>query len=678
MNEDKDPQKEGTENTEKSEELVNLEKNEKTDTEEKQEVSTETIAEETEVKEEVSAESETESVKEEVTSETQPAAEAETTEESDDSDDSEDDGTDIEEDEDHDDEDHEEEDFSVLTLDQILKLSSDLLNEDNIKKADRTMRKLREEVNHFYDSEKSEAILAYREQNNGSEEGFEYKRSKEIDTFFHNFKQHNIRRKEKYESIRKDREKNLEAKKAIIQEIKDITNTPDQKGGLAKIKSLQKKWKEIGAVPQPEAENLYNTYNALLDLYYDHKSIEYELKEIDRKKNLDAKLELCEKAEDLASQENINEAIKLLKHLHDEYKSIGPIPKEKSDEVWERFKGASDALYDKKREFAEGYKKQLNENMKAKQELCLAVEPYTNFDSDRIKEWNEKTKELLEVQKKWEAIGPLPREVAKNINKQFWGNFKTFFNNKGKFFERLEEQRKENLKLKEELCVQAEELQESTEWNSAADSLKSLQKKWKELGPVPEAQRESVYKRFKAACDHFFERKRNKRSSQDKEFKENLKAKQDVCKKITDLAEANSDDTEQLNKLVDEYLAIGFVPKRDINNILEDFIAAFELFYENYPEEDEDKKEKIKLQAHMDFYEKAPQLGSKMRRQEQAIRKKIDALENDIALWENNLSFFANSKTADKLKKEFSTKIDQANKKLDDLRAQLRIISKIT
>ncbi|MBT29260.1 MAG: hypothetical protein CMO01_06320 [Thalassobius sp.] len=675
MNEDKDPKKEGTENTEKSEELLNLEKSEKTDTEEKQEVSSETVPEETEVKEEVSAESETESVKEEVASETQPAAEAATTEESDDSDDSEDDGTDIEEEED---EDHEEEDFSVLTLDEILKLSADLLNEDNIKKADRTMRKLREEVNHFYDSEKSEAILAYKEQNNGSVEGFEYKRSKEIDTFFNNFKQHNTRRKEKYESIRKDREKNLEAKKAIIQEIKDITNTPDQKGGLAKIKSLQKKWKEIGPVPQPEAEDLYNTYNALLDLYYDHKSIEYELKEIDRKKNLDAKLELCEKAEELAQQENINEAIKLLKHLHDEYKSIGPIPKEKSDEVWERFKAASDALYDKKREFAEEYKKQLNDNMKAKQELCLAVEPYTNFDSDRIKEWNEKTKELLEVQKKWEAIGPLPREVAKNINKQFWGNFKTFFNNKGKFFERLEEQRKENLKLKEELCEQAEALQESTDWNSAADSLKSLQKKWKELGPVPEAQRESVYKRFKAACDHFFERKRNKRSSQDKEFKENLKAKQEVCQKITDLAEANSDDTEQLNKLVDEYLAIGFVPKRDINNILEDFIAAFESFYENYPEEDEDKKEKIKLQAHMDFYEKAPQLGSKMRRQEQAIRKKIDALQSDISLWENNLSFFANSKTADKLKKEFSTKIDQANKKLDDLRAQLRIISKIT
>ena len=243
MNEDKDPKKEGTENTEKSEELLNLEKSEKTDTEEKQEVSSETVPEETEVKEEVSAESETESVKEEVASETQPAAEAATTEESDDSDDSEDDGTDIEEEED---EDHEEEDFSVLTLDEILKLSADLLNEDNIKKADRTMRKLREEVNHFYDSEKSEAILAYKEQNNGSVEGFEYKRSKEIDTFFNNFKQHNTRRKEKYESIRKDREKNLEAKKAIIQEIKDITNTPDQKGGLAKIKSLQKKWKEIG------------------------------------------------------------------------------------------------------------------------------------------------------------------------------------------------------------------------------------------------------------------------------------------------------------------------------------------------------------------------------------------------------------------------------------------------
>ncbi|MEM1136628.1 MAG: DUF349 domain-containing protein, partial [Bacteroidota bacterium] len=252
------------------------------------------------------------------------------------------------------------------------------------------------------------------------------------------------------------------------------------------------------------------------------------------------------------------------------------------------------------------------------------------------------------------------------------------FNNKGKFFGKLEGHRKENLELKKQLCEQAEALQESTDWESTAESLKSLQRKWKEIGPVPEAQRETIYKRFKAACDSFFERKRNRRSSQEKEFKENLAAKLVICNKIEALAEANSDDTEALNSLIDEYLALGFVPKRDMNSILEKFVSAFELFYENYPEEDQSKKEKLKLQAHVDFYKKAPQFGAKMKRQEQAIRKKINLLENDISLWENNLSFFANSKTADKLKKEFSSKIDNAEKKLVELKAQLKVLSKIT
>jgi|GEM_PF-88270 len=578
----------------------------------------------------------------------------------------------------HDEEEIEELDFDSLSISKILEISKEQLSDDNINKADKTMRKLRDVVNVHRNEARKTALEAYKSTNNDSEEGFAFKPDQAFIEFSELFKKHVDRRKDIYQSLRKERSDNLSAKKAIIQEIKEISSHEDQKGSLAKIKKLQQQWKEIGSVPQIDAEDLYKTYNALLDIFYDHKSIEYELKEIDRKKNLEAKLQLCEKAEDLVNNENVNEALKLLKHLHEEYKVIGPVPKEKSDETWERFKKASDALYDKKREYAEVYKKQLNENMEAKQALCLEVEPFANFNSERIKEWNDKTKELLAVQQKWEAIGSLPREVAKSINKQFWGNFKQFFNNKGKFFERLEAHRKENLEQKEALCVKAEELKDSENWNDTAEALKKLQREWKEIGPVPESQREKIYQRFKAACDYFFNRKRDQRSSRDKEFKDNLKIKKDICTQMEALANEGSDNEAKLNELVDAYLAAGYVPKRDMNTILEKFVSAFEAFYDNYPEEDEDKKEKIKIQALVAFNKKAPQLGSKMRRQEHAIRKKITALENDITLWENNLTFFANSKTADKLKKEFSTKIDQANKKLNGLKAQLKILSKMT
>lgn len=570
-----------------------------------------------------------------------------------------------------------EEDFSQYSMQEFVQLSKNLLKEEDLRKADQIFKKARVEVEQLQDTEVAEARAKYKEANNGEEEGFEFKGDPLAKEFFDNHKALLQKKKSYYANLNKERENNLKAKQDLITELKTLVEATDQAGSMAKIKNIQKTWKEIGSVPQIEAENLYKTYSALLDMFYDQKSIEYDLKELDRKKNLETKIELCEKAEALSEVENINSAIQQLNQLHDEYKHTGPVPKEKQEEVWERFKAASDKLYDKKREFAEEYKKVLQENMKLKQELCLKLEPFLAFDSDRIKEWNEKTKELLAIQEEWEAIGPLPREVAKDINKQFWGNFKAFFANKNKFFEKLEETRKENLKIKEGLCEQAEALKDSTDWNNAADKLKKLQQDWRKVGPIPEAHRDSIYARFKAACDHFFERKRNKRSEQEKEFVENFEKKLAICKQIEELANQNSEDFDKLNSLKEAYMAIGYVPRKEINNILESFISAIDLFYQSLPGLDDDKKEEMKLKAHVDIYKESPNLLAKLRKQEQGIRKKISHLENDIALWENNLQFFANSKTADKLKKEFSEKIDVANKKLIDLKAQLKLIRKI-
>ncbi|MEN7546768.1 DUF349 domain-containing protein [Rapidithrix thailandica] len=564
----------------------------------------------------------------------------------------------------------EETDYSSYSKEQLLEEGKKLAKEENLNKAEREFKRVKEELDKLLEEEMEAAKETFVSEG-GDASGFEYKVDEEVQAFNEAFHKARKAKREHFSKIKKEREDNLKDKRGIIEEIKNLI---DANGSLEKVKQLQKQWKEIGSVPQPEAEDLYKSYSALLDRFYDQKSIEFDLKELDRKKNLEAKLELCDKAEALLEEENINEAIIQLGKLHEEFKAIGPVPREEQETVWQRFKAASDELYEKKREFAEVFKVQLKENMTIKQRLCLELEQYVAFDSDRIKEWNEKTKELIKIQEIWEKTGPLPREVAKDINKQFWGNFKAFFNNKAKFFEKLEAQRGENLKKKEELVKKAEELKESSDWAETAEKLKKLQEGWKNIGPVPEKYRESVYQQFKAACDFFFNRKRNRRAEQEKEFEINLNKKEAVCAKIDQLAEAGNFDLEEITKLKDEYFEVGFVPRKDINIILEKFLSSVEEYFENGPEED---RESRLLEFKAEIFKNAPSATKKLRRQEQGIRRKIDHLQSDIALWENNLEFFANSKTADKLKEDFSQKINEAQKELDDLKNQLRVIRSI-
>ncbi|GAA4847066.1 DUF349 domain-containing protein [Algivirga pacifica] len=565
-------------------------------------------------------------------------------------------------------------DYTTLSKEQLVEEADKLLHHADVVAAERSVRSIKEAIDHIHEEEKEAAKQEYVAAQ-GNDEGFDFHDS-QYEAFFKAYKAVKERKKKHFEEMQKTRDNNLKAKLAIIDEIKALMESEDHRGIMAKVKELQAKWKTIGAVPHANADELYKTYGALLDLFYDQMSIEFELKELDRKKNLEAKTLLCDRAEKLLDLENVNEAVDQLNVLHEEFRSLGPVPKEAQEDLWKRFKEISDKIYDKKRAFAEEFKKQLNENMKAKQELCLAVEPFANFDSDRIKEWNSKTKELLAVQKDWEKIGPLPREVAKEINKQFWGNFKQFFHNKGQFFERLEAQRAENLELKKQLVAKAEELSESTDWRSTGDKLKQLQADWKKIGPVPEKVRDEVYAAFKKACDTFFENRRNNRKEEDKVFIENLKKKEDICLELGTLAKEDAFDVAKLNEAVEAFFKIGFVPKREKDAILDKFIKAAE-DYVKTAKVSEEEMEDLQVNFHASVMKHVPNAGRRVKNQEQNLRHKITNLENDIALWQNNLAFFANSKTADQMKEEYQKKIEAAKADIERLKDRLYTIQQI-
>ncbi|ELR71475.1 hypothetical protein C900_02538 [Fulvivirga imtechensis AK7] len=580
--------------------------------------------------------------------------------------------------EEEDEEEHDEEiDYSNFSKEEFVELIKSLAKDDNVQKAERVAREIKPLFDEIKEKERGEALERFVA-DGGAEEDFDFKYDELTTRFDANYKLIRDRRAQFVKAKEEQKEANLKKKQAILEKLREFVDSEETNISFNEFKNLQNEWKDVGPVPGAYAKTLWANYNALVDRFYDNRSIYFELKELDRKKNLESKIELCERAEKLVEHENLKEAIKELNELHHEFKHIGPVPQEEQEPLWQRFKGASDAVYARRKEFVEQLKSELEENLKVKEQLAEEVQPFASFDSDRIKEWNAKTKEILDVQKKWEAVGGLPRAKAKVVNKKFWGTFKTFFNNKSAFFKKLDAQREGNLEKKKELVNRAVEIKDSIDWQKTADEFKRLQREWKEIGPVPEKYRESVYKEFKEAADHFFDKKRSKNNEVEKEFEENLKRKENICDQIEKMAVEKSDDLEKFRDLQDEYLDIGFVPRKSISKIKSRYSEVVDKFINGMEGLSNEDRQQIRIENQVNKLLSGPNADQKIHRKEQAIRKQINKVEHDIALWKNNLEFFADSKTADKLKDEFNSKIKSANNELKNLKQQLRVIRTVS
>ncbi len=578
--------------------------------------------------------------------------------------------------EDHSEEDNEQVDYSHYSKKELLKEIETQLKNDNIRQADTVANEVKHYLDDLEETERQEALQKFI-QEGGEQKDFEYRPDELSERFYQVYRQIKERKSKYHDELNKDRTHNLAAKQDVLDRLRNLVDSEETQVSINALKDLQKEWKAIGQVPPQAARNLWANYNALINRFYDNRSIYFELKELDRRKNLEAKQELCEKAESLAALEDIREAVSQLDELHEEYKHIGPVPQEEQEPLWQRFKAASDKIHERRREGIDVFKKELQQNMQAKLTLCEEVAAFVDFQTESIKEWNQKTREIQEIQKKWEAIGSMPRERAKEINKKFWSNFKQFFAHKGEFFKSLDEKREENLKQKEKLIERAEVLKESEDWHKTANELKQLQKEWKDIGPVPEKVREEVYQRFKAACDYFFERRRSKHKTVDSEYEKNLKAKRDICDQIVKMAEEGADDPEKLLDLSEQFAEIGFVPKNNIKSISQRFEEAVNTFLKKVKDLDDQQKQELKIEAEILAMKNSPSAERKMYNREIQLRKKISRLEEDIAVWRNNITFFASSKEADKLKSEFEEKIKKAAAEVEELKSELSILQNI-
>lgn len=584
-------------------------------------------------------------------------------------------------------------DYSQLTKEELIAalekelatLKAETRTSAHVKRADTVVREVRPVLDQLKRGEWEEARGKYIADNE-SEEGFEYKHEAQTQRIEELCREIRGQKTSYYQSLEKDKEKNFAVKTALLQRLRELleaeesreTDASDMKTSWEEFKKIQEEWKAAGNIASPHNGTLWATYNALIDRYFSNRNIYFELKELDRKRNAELKAELCEKLESLVatlaerpmSKEVLNEA----NQIFEEYKHVGPAPREIQEELWQRFKKSMDVLYDARRNQSDEQKKSMAEIYQAKSKIYEDIVPFTSFTSGSINDWNAKTKEILAFQDQWVAVkGPMPREEGKELSKKFWAALKAFFHNKGEFFKQLEAKREQNLKAKTALCEEVEEIIATGEDNPQnTQRVIEFQKKWKAIGQVPEKFKDSIYARFKQACDAYFNQKRAKNKEVERDFEENLAKKKELCERIEAAAEQDA-TIAQLNHFKQEWAALGFVPKKDMQAIQKRYIAAINAYVGAIGKLSSKEREQVVLESEVEMVREG-ETNRGLYRKESDIRRKISQLESDIAVWENNIQFFGNSKGSNKLKADFERRIEKASEQLNELKHQLSII----
>lgn len=562
-------------------------------------------------------------------------------------------------------------------FEKLKSLLAEHANATTFKKVEEAMKEAKNAFDALKAEERAQALDKFKSENEGTEEGFDFRGDEldqKIDAVLGGIRQI---RQQFFQQLEKQKDKIIEGKTRLLDELRKLVDADEQSdpahvnASFKAFKKIQEEWKSLGNIQGPQNQSFWQSYHALVDRFYSNRSIFFELLELDRKKNFQSKDLIAGKLEALAANVNKGGLQKLLKEaeeLFEEYKHIGPAHKEANEALWQRVKKSLDVLFAEKRQIAEAQKAVFEENLKIKRELVDMMQHYAKFESASISEWNQTSKAVLALQEQWGKLkGGVGRDAGKEVSHDFWTALKLFFKHKSEFFAKIDAERKANLAAKQALIDQVTALVESGNDSAEHTNLViELQKKWKEIGHVPEKQKDQIFNKFKAICDAYFNMKREKsKGAKDVEFEANLAAKQQV---LADLKAMLKDASllAELKAKKEAWDAIGFVPKKNVKEIQEEFRNVWNELIDlarTQPKE--------QLAAWGFELKGLPTEAAKEERKPVSAdnRKKIQALENEIATLTNNLEFFAKSKNADKLIAEVEKKIEKAEKELSKLRS---------
>ena len=455
-----------------------------------------------------------------------------------------------------------------------------------------------------------------------------------------------------------EREESLKKKKAIIEELKALVEgQEDVSSQFTAFRELQNRWREAGPVPVQSYRDINDTYQYYVEKFYDMVKINRDLRDLDFKKNLEAKEAFCAAAEKLAENENVVNAFHELQKLHEQWKEYGPVAKEKREEIWDRFKAATSVINKKYQAHFEGLKAQQEENLEKKKVLCEKLEEIAEREIKNTADWNQLSKEIESLQAEWRTIGFATKKENQKIYDRFRAACDKFFERKREHYTTIKDSMTANLEKKQAIIEQAEALKSSTEWKKTADQLIALQKQWKEIGAVPRKKSEQLWKRFRAACDEFFAN-RDANSGGENDYYGNLKSKKRLIEEVRayQCSEDDAANAAQMRSFNEKWQAIGHVPFKEKDKINDEFKAAM---HEKFP-----LFAKQRGQAYQGHSAKNPK---------DSLIAKYNALQQDVVTYENNIGFFAASKNSAPLIRQMQQKIDDAKAELRRLEEKIRL-----
>jgi hypothetical protein len=484
--------------------------------------------------------------------------------------------------------------------------------------------------------------------------------------------------KEKRQKLFKEQEAeklvNLEKKLSIIEKIKGMITSPEEANkAYQEFKALQNEWREIKNVPAEKANELWRNYQLYVEQFYDLLKLNSEAREYDFKKNLELKTKLCEAAEKLADEPDVISAFHQLQKLHAEYREIGPVSKELRDEVWNRFKAASTIINKRHQQHFEGIRAKEEDNLARKTELCEKVEAIAAAENKGSGDWEKHTKEIIDIQAEWKTIGFAPQKMNVKIFERFRAACDDFFGRKATYFKGLKENFKENADKKRALIEKAKALQDSTDWKSTSDKLIALQKEWKTIGVVPKKLGDQLWEEFLGACNKFFEARNAAGAGQRNEEHANLDKKRDVIAKLKAVAEEAGDNIQdQVQKLVEEYNAIGHVPFKEKDKVYEEYHAVLDKLYKEL----NISVAKRRLNNFKQSLKQVAERGENALDNERTrLFRQYEAIKQEVQTYENNLGFLnASSKKGNSLIDEMNRKVQKLKDDMNLLREKIKAI----
>ena len=475
------------------------------------------------------------------------------------------------------------------------------------------------------------------------------------------------RRQQQFREQEAEKEENLKKKLDIIEKIKAMVTSPEEASKTyQEFKALQQEWREIKAVPAEKANELWRNYQLYVEQFYDLLKLNSEARELDFKKNLEAKTHLCEAAEKLADEEDVISAFHQLQKLHQEYREIGPVSKELREEIWQRFKAASTVINKRHQQHFDDLRAREEDNLQKKTVLCEKVEAINKEEHKVSADWERHTQEIINIQTEWKTIGFAPQKMNVKIFERFRAACDEFFAHKAEYFKNMKDTFKENAEKKRALIEKAKALQDSTEWRSTSDKLIALQKEWKTIGMVPKKLGDQLWEEFLAACNKFFEARNAAGAGQRNEERDNLDKKRNVIERLKAAAEeAGEGLQEKVQKLVEEYNAIGHVPYKEKDKVYEEYHAVLDKLYKELNV----SVAKKRLNKFKDNLKQVAERGENALADErQRLLRQYDNLKQEIQTYENNLGFLtASSKKGNSL-------IEEMNRKIQKLKDDMQLV----